>query len=98
MVASSSGWPGHTNVASGRPGTARSDFSNVIRSYLLLYLEHTIQDGRTDKAGNRLVISRRLQFIETDATGATKSAGYAPYLDYRPVTPAELALVSSTGI
>lgn len=31
----------------------------------LFYLEHTILDGRTDKAGNRRVVSRQLQFVET---------------------------------
>ena len=52
----------------------------------LFYLEHTIQDGRIDKAGNRRAVSRQLQFIETDSTGTMKNAGYAPYLDYRPAT------------
>jgi superfamily II DNA or RNA helicase len=55
----------------------------------LFYLEHTIQDGRTDKAGNHRVVSRQLQFVETDAGGATRNAGYAPYLDYRAATPEE---------
>ncbi|MGO9275689.1 MAG: helicase-related protein [Terriglobia bacterium] len=55
----------------------------------LFYLEHTIQDGRTDKAGNRRVVSRQLQFVETDATGTTRNAGYAPYLDYRPASHEE---------
>ncbi|MBI1792204.1 MAG: DUF3883 domain-containing protein [Acidobacteria bacterium] len=61
----------------------------------LFYLEHTIQDGRTDKAGNRRVASRQLQFIEMDAAGATRNAGYAPYLDYRAATPEELAVLAS---
>jgi superfamily II DNA or RNA helicase len=63
------------------------DLSENIRA--LFYLEHTIQDGRTDKAGNRRVVSRQLQFVETDASGVTKHAGYAPYLDYRAATPEE---------
>ncbi len=62
----------------------------------LFYLEHTIQDGRTDKAGNRRVVSRQLQFVETDATGSTRNAGYAPYLDYRPATPEERACLTAT--
>lgn len=62
----------------------------------LFYLEHTIQDGRTDKAGNRRVVSRQLQFVETDATGATTNAGYAPYLDYRPATPEERTCLTVT--
>jgi len=70
-----------------------ADAGESIRA--LFYLEHTIQDGRVDKAGNRRVISRQLQFVETDSTGATRNAGYAPYLDYRPATPEELALLAS---
>jgi len=70
------------------------DPSAAVRA--LFYLEHTIQDGRTDKAGNHRVVSRQLQFIETDARGAPKNAGYAPYLDYRPATPEELACLAAT--
>src|ERR1022692_4067902 len=62
----------------------------------LFYLEHTIQAGRTDKAGNRRVVSRQLQFVETDATGSTRNAGYAPYLDYRPATPEERTGLAAT--
>lgn len=62
----------------------------------LFYLEHTIQDGRTDKAGSRRVVSRQLQFVETDATGSTRNAGYAPYLDYRPATPEERTSLAAT--
>ena len=62
----------------------------------LFYLEHTIQDGRTDKAGNRRVVSRQLQFVETDATSSTRNAGYAPYLDYRPATPEERTSLNAT--
>jgi superfamily II DNA or RNA helicase len=62
----------------------------------LFYLEHTIQDGRTDKAGNRRVVSRQLQFVETDSTGSTRNAGYAPYLDYRPATPEERSSLAAT--
>jgi 5S rRNA maturation endonuclease (ribonuclease M5) len=62
----------------------------------LFYLEHTIQDGRTDKAGNRRIVSRQLQFVETDASGVTRNAGYAPYLDYRPTTPEERTSLDAT--
>ena len=61
----------------------------------LVYLEHSIQDARTDRAGNRRVVSRRLQFVEVDPDGTTQSAGWAPYLDYRPLTEEELALISN---
>ena len=71
-----------------------NDLGDSIRA--LFYLEHTIQDGRTDKAGNRRVVSRQMQFIETDSTGATKHAGYAPYLDYRATKRDELSALRAT--
>jgi len=71
-----------------------NDPGDAVRA--LFYLENAIQDGRTDKAGNRRVVSRQLQFVEVDSTGATKNAGYAPYLDYRAVSPEELNLLAPT--
>ncbi len=56
----------------------------------LLCLEHAIQDARTDRAGNRRVVSRQMQFIEIDPQGQCRPAGYAPYLDYRPLKEEEL--------
>jgi hypothetical protein len=70
------------------------DAGETVRT--LFYLEHTIQDGWTDKAGNRGVVSRQLQFVETDSSGITRNAGYAPYLDYRPVTPEERSALTAT--
>jgi len=55
----------------------------------LVYLEHAVQDGRVDKHGNRRVISKRLEFVELDGHGSARDAGYAPYLDYRPLEPTE---------
>ena len=59
---------------------------------VLFYLEHTIQDARTTKEGTRRVVSRRMQFVEIDAAGEVRPAGYAPYLDYRPIGVEERAL------
>jgi hypothetical protein len=56
----------------------------------LLCLEHAIQDARTDRAGNRRVISRQMQFVEIDPQGQCRPAGCAPYLDYRPLKDEEL--------
>jgi hypothetical protein len=64
-----------------------SDASDQPRA--LVYLEHSIQDARTDRAGNRRIVSRRLQFVEIDEAGNTRTGGPAPYLDYRPPTMAE---------
>jgi superfamily II DNA or RNA helicase len=60
----------------------------------LVCLEHAVQDARTDKGGNRRVMSRQMQFVEVDVHGHTETAGYAPYLDYRPPTPEEQAVVA----
>ncbi len=55
----------------------------------LVFLNHAVQDARTTPSGRRQIISRQLQFVEIDKTGAIGSAGYAPYLDYRPLKPEE---------
>ncbi|NWF79202.1 MAG: DUF3883 domain-containing protein [Chloroflexi bacterium] len=60
---------------------------------LLLTIEHSIQDARPSRDGGRRVVSRRLQFVEIDAGGAVRPAGYAPYLDYRGATESERALL-----
>ena len=70
-----------------------SDSANGVR--VLLYLEHSIQDAQTDRAGNRRVVSRRMQFVEIDHDGKVTNAGYAPYLDYRPVTDDERACLTT---
>jgi superfamily II DNA or RNA helicase len=57
----------------------------------LLCLEHAIQDARTERGGVRRVVSRQMQFVEMDAQGNCRPAGYAPYLDYRPLKDDELA-------
>lgn len=61
---------------------------------VLFYLEQSIQDGRTDKHGNRRVVSRQMQFVEIDEKGNVINAGYAPYLDYRPLTEEERKLAT----
>src|SRR5260370_6266999 len=70
------------------------DSGDAVRT--LFYLEHTIHEGRTDKAGNRRIVSRQLQFVETDSSGITRNAGYAPYLDYRAATIEERACLTAT--
>jgi SNF2 family DNA or RNA helicase len=56
---------------------------------VLFFLEHAVQDGSTTRSGDRRVISKRLLFVEIDADGRTRHPNYAPYLDYRPLGPAE---------
>jgi SNF2 family DNA or RNA helicase len=60
---------------------------------VLFYLEHTIQDASTDNTGKRREVSRQLQFIEIDEQGNVHAAGYAPFLDYRPLREEEHALM-----
>ncbi len=56
---------------------------------VLFYLEHTIQDAGIDTTGKRREVSRQLQFIERDEQGNISAAGYAPFLDYRPLSEEE---------
>src|SRR5216684_1558873 len=68
-----------------------SDESTAPR--LLVYLEHAIRDGRTVRSGEPRVVSQRLQFVHLTEDGAALDGGPAPYLDYRPITQEERALV-----
>jgi superfamily II DNA or RNA helicase len=69
-----------------------SDPSDDVR--VLYYLEHSITDARVDKAGQRRVASRQVHFLETNRDGHVHVAGYAPYLDYRPLDEAERPLIA----
>lgn len=60
---------------------------------VLLYLEHTITDARPDTGRGPTTISRRLEFVFLDADGRDSRAGNAPYLDYVPASPGQLAAV-----
>lgn len=64
------------------------------RPRLLFYLEHAIQDGRRNRMSEALTISKRLQFMEVGSDGEYRQAGAAPYLDYRPATEAERAMLT----
>jgi SNF2 family DNA or RNA helicase len=60
---------------------------------VLVFLEHSIQDARKAAGGQRRIVSKQMQFVEIDTDGNTRAAGYAPYLDYRPLTEDELPLL-----
>ncbi len=62
---------------------------------MLFYLEHSIQDARTDHNGQRRIVSRQMQFVEIDAHRQVRNPGYAPYLDYRPITDDERIVTES---
>lgn len=81
-----------------RQGTVlidENDQSDHLRT--LVMLEHATQDARTDHSGNRRIVSRRMQFVELGAEGGARSAGYAPYLDYRPPSGEELTLTQNNA-
>ncbi|OCR02747.1 RNA helicase [Oscillatoriales cyanobacterium USR001] len=63
------------------------------RVRILVYLEHSIEDARKDKSGYFRVVSRQMQYVEIDSEGNAKNAGYAPYLDYRPLQQSEQSLL-----
>jgi hypothetical protein len=56
---------------------------------VLVMLEHAMQDGTILPNGEHRTISRRLLYVELDATGQARPLQYAPYLDYRPLAPDE---------
>ena len=60
----------------------------------LVFLEHSIQDARTDRMGNRRIVSRQIQFAEVTEAVEIRGAGYAPYLDYRPPGESESNLIN----
>jgi hypothetical protein len=70
------------------------DADEGVEPRLLVYLEHAIRDGRTVRSGEPRVISQRLQFIHLLEDGTALDGGSAPYLDDRPITAEEKALIS----
>ncbi|MGL5923809.1 helicase-related protein [Chroococcidiopsis sp.] len=70
-----------------------NDMGESIRA--LVYLEHGIQDARTNPTGTRRVVSRRMQYVEIDPEGNAQNAGYAPYLNYRQLTDEEKSAVEA---
>jgi hypothetical protein len=58
---------------------------------VLFFLEQNIQDAGAADSGDKRVISREVHFVEIDEAGKIRAGGYAPYLDYRPAGPEELA-------
>jgi superfamily II DNA or RNA helicase len=58
--------------------------------YVLVYLEHEIEDGRPSRGGGTIV-SRRMQFVAMTEHGEPRGLdGAPPFLDCRPATGAEL--------
>jgi hypothetical protein len=72
-----------------RSGTVLVDQTDPGQSpRLLFFIEHSLRD-----AGGQ-TISHEVHFVELEESGAIRLGGYAPYLDYRPVTEAERAALA----
>jgi len=56
---------------------------------VVFYLEHAIQDAGLGRQGERRVVSKRMLYVEMDASGSARHIHYAPYLDYRPLAAGE---------
>jgi SNF2 family DNA or RNA helicase len=70
-----------------------SDYGTDAR--LLFYIEDSIQDGVLLPNGTKRVISKNVHFVELKADGTARSAGYAPYLDYRAASADEQSAIRS---
>ncbi len=56
---------------------------------VLFYLEHAIQDASLTRSGEQRVVSKQLLYVEIDAQGRSRHLQYAPYLDFRPLSPGD---------
>ena len=61
---------------------------------LLVYLDHTVTDGR-HVHGQRQVVSRRFQYVEIDRNGIALDPGTEPYIGYAPIDDDQRALIDS---
>ena len=59
------------------------------KARVLLYLEHSIQDGSRTRSGQQRTISRKVLYVEVNADSTVLRQDYAPYLDYRPLINGE---------
>ena len=64
---------------------------------VLFFLEHAIQDAGVLKSGERRTVSKRLLFVEVDASGVQRHLNYAPYLDLRPLAEDEPSAAEVIG-
>jgi superfamily II DNA/RNA helicase len=65
----------------------RSDMG--INPKVMFILDHSVKEG-IDKTQ---VASRRMQFVEIDASGEAINAGWAPHLDLEPIAGQDLSLI-----
>ena len=72
-----------------------NDGSN--RPRVLMYLEHSIQDGSRTRSGEQRTVSKRMLHVEVDPELETVGQDYAPYLDYRPLSDGEPGVQEIVG-
>lgn len=65
------------------------DRDSGIQPRVLFTIEHAIQDASKTRSGEARIVSKRLLYVEMCADGTARHLQYAPYLDYRPLTPAD---------
>lgn len=83
------------NHAVMKHGSVLVDPSNSCTDPRLLFcIEDSIVDGVVTATGKKRVISKHLHYVEMNARGEASNAGYAPYLDYRALTPEEANCIS----
>jgi len=56
---------------------------------VLFLIDHSVKEGDDPSR----VASRRMQFVEIDASGSTINAGWAPHLNLEPMASADMALI-----
>ena len=67
------------------------------RPRVLMYLEHSIQDGSRTRSGEQRTVSKRMLHVEVDGELETVGQDYAPYLDYRPLSDGEPGVQEIVG-
>ena len=69
-----------------RRGTVLVDDSDLgMEPRVIFYAEHAVQDASLLPSGERRTVSKRMLYVELDATGNARHMQYAPYLDFRPL-------------
>ena len=82
-------------LASGTTLIDPADASDIVR--VLVYLEHTITDGRVEH-GARRVVARRFQYVEITEQGDIRDPGAEPYLAYEPADEGVRGLLAGVGV
>ncbi|MCE2654738.1 MAG: DEAD/DEAH box helicase, partial [Planctomycetaceae bacterium] len=61
------------------------------RPRLMFCLEHSLNDGGSGPGGEQRVVSKEVHYVEVSEDGQIVASNHAPYLDYQPATPEQLA-------